>query len=413
MKLSKIIIAIIVASFAFIGCEKDEESTYNLSLELKYPEKYGNSPVSNFEITITNVTTENSQKISTDELGVATVSGLAKGTYNIQGSVVLKAESAKSISNIKQPLKVNFSLLNFLVDDSMLPTTAVEVATAIESSLIISEIYANPNMLNAMKSGFIEIYNNSDQEVVLDGKYIAIVSGSSNEGFGDPLNINSDNLYYESLIQIPGSGSEYIIQPHSFFVIAQNANEFTYMDPTTYETLPGIDLTIANLEVNSVEYNNNRGLDAGTMAGVLYFDTDNPSVPNANLVKLGMMNWWTFNPSLASSILLFDAKDATKDFSSAEYKLYEASTNNSFALKKSEIDVIDAVDFMMNSKLAAYKNFPSNFDAGFSHLEGDDVAYKMKSISRKRDKDASGKLIFIDSDNSSNDFEETDPNAGN
>ncbi len=54
MKLSKIIIAIIVASFAFIGCEKDEESTYHRALEVTYPEKYGNRAVSNCESTKSN-----------------------------------------------------------------------------------------------------------------------------------------------------------------------------------------------------------------------------------------------------------------------------------------------------------------------------------------------------------------------
>lgn len=404
MKNTRIFLFLLASIFCFVSCDKDEEITsQSFSLELSYPSGFTSHFASGFKIEVVNTLTQNKKNYVSDEKGIVSLTGFSDGVYNIQGSAELTAAEAFLLVGTKQPLNLTFSLLEFAVNSDIKDIVKVILTSSQKSSLVISEIYASPSVMNSLTSMYIELYNNSDDPISLDGKYIAVMGGPASKDFGTPFEIGKGKLFFESLIQIPGSGNDYVIAGKSFFLISANAKSFDYMAEGSYDMVLSVDLSQSDLEVNSIAYNNKIGLDAGTLAGVMYFDTDNPSVDNAILKYLNTANWWFFNPGYCASILLFDTDN------DIEKEVYTEGTNTAFVLYQKDIQVIDGVDYLINSQSADYKTLTSNYDSGFTFLSGEDNMYKRKSMNRKRSTDSEGRLIFVDTNNSSNDFEELDP----
>ncbi len=141
-------------------------------------------------------------------------------------------------------------------------------------SLVISEIYFSWPFINDnsyVNATYLELYNNSDTTIYLDGKLVGKGPawlrdfGQTQRGFF-PCSLtvqwqtDSAGLWSPNLIRLPGGGTQYPLAPGAAAVIATDAIDHSAVDAR----LPN--LTNARFE------------------SIGSTDVDNPSVPNATIV---------------------------------------------------------------------------------------------------------------------------------
>jgi hypothetical protein len=159
------------------------------------------------------------------------------------------------------------------------PTVAVNVATVAgrRGSLVISELWAHAPSLPAggyyYTGDYLELYNNGDTTVYLDGKVVGIgiswlrdYAGTDNDCASmaqwrlDPLGIWSGHFY-----RFPGTGQIYALAAGEAVVVATDAIDHRqYL--STLQDLSGADFEFVGPS-----------------------DVDNPSVPN--MVNIGLREW--------------------------------------------------------------------------------------------------------------------------
>jgi hypothetical protein len=132
------------------------------------------------------------------------------------------------------------------------------------SGLVISEWYFNPYQPPGQPSyrtgGFIELYNNSDTTIYLDGKIIGSAWAAASTGIPcnltDPFRNDPAGVWANEMQQFPGSGRDYPLPPGRTVVVATQAIDHTeFVDDM-------LDLSGADFQFS------------GTA------NPDNPSVPN-------------------------------------------------------------------------------------------------------------------------------------
>ena len=158
------------------------------------------------------------------------------------------------------------------------PVSAVEVEAVAgrRGSLVISEIHdwwprvtSGPSA-QYTQAAYVEVYNNSDTTVFLDGKVLGegiwyVRESELNAASLDnctefePWRMDPDGVWSEKHLRFPGTGREYPLAPHEARVVASQAIDHREVHPEL--GLP--DLSLAGFEV------------VGTGQ-----DVDNPAVPN-------------------------------------------------------------------------------------------------------------------------------------
>ena len=142
-------------------------------------------------------------------------------------------------------------------------------------SLVISEIFAHDYaefMLASRHYYYVELHNNSDQIVFLDGLTFGTTSGvPTTETLSETCEASAfrrhdpDGVWASFLHRFPGEGGEYPLMPRTTAVVALDAIDHSAFHPL----LP--DLSGADFELLG------------------HSDVDNPDVPNA--VEIGILPW--------------------------------------------------------------------------------------------------------------------------
>jgi hypothetical protein len=177
--------------------------------------------------------------------------------------------------------------------------TQLELVAGRRGSLIISEFFGGQLSLPPLGvyrySGFVELYNNADSTIYLDGKYLA---RAWDYNFDSPdescetnatFRLDSAGVWAYTVYRFPGTGREYALGPGSAVVIATEAVDHGAL------VTGGLDLRTADFEF------------------IGNADVDNPSV--ANMVFLGPvetigghgLNWGTRAVPLVVDSLDFSA----------------------------------------------------------------------------------------------------------
>ena len=215
---------------------------------------------------------------TTSSLGQVTFAELLPGRYDITSLRLLSVDEGIRVAEADSTL----TGINALGGGARIqvepPTGAaeVEVAAGRRGSLVISEIHdwwprlTSGPTAQYSQARYIEVYNNADTTVYLDGKILG-------EGFWyvweSDLNVSSldnctefeswrmdpDGVWSEQHLRFPGTGREYALAPHEARVVATQAIDHREVHPAL--GLP--DLSTADFEV------------VGTGQ-----DVDSPAVPN-------------------------------------------------------------------------------------------------------------------------------------
>lgn len=279
---------------------------------------------------------------------------------------------------------------------------------SVSGDLVISKVfYSGSTRLNGatpknyMKHLYIELYNNSANELELQGLYIALTNTDSaanawtaadmtDETTITPIGATEaislkDKAVVKQIFQISPDAS-YVVQPGQSVVIAQCAIDHS-------EIAEGnVDLSGADFECKST---NNA------------FNDHNDAVPELKVVKtFGTSDFINFlNPGPDGIVLL--AADTDIDSCPTTYPKGKTSGNiyTIIPMYKS----IDCVDIVKQKEPSASdKRFTESYDKGYT-CTTDPGTYSGQAVVRKTAYVCSdGRVVLFDTNNSSVDFETTD-----
>ena len=143
--------------------------------------------------------------------------------------------------------------------------------------LVIAEIFfagtQQPSGNNYVGDDYIKLYNNTDHVVYADGLSIFESDFSTTQKFDYTPDIMSEAMSADAIYTIPGSGTEYPVQPGEYLLIADNAIDHRTSNPNSF------DLSHAAFE----------WYDESTTPN--FFDIDNPTVKNLD-------KWYCYTKSV-------------------------------------------------------------------------------------------------------------------
>ncbi|UOB16061.1 DUF4876 domain-containing protein [Abyssalbus ytuae] len=371
----------------FTACSDDDNvaQTYTATVTVTYPNGYDESVAEGITVTITHSLSGSFYSAITDASGTATFEELEAGIYEV--SAVGETEE--------------FALNGVLDGVTVSADASFEItleATALEGGLVFKEIYYTGS--KTLEDGsyysdqFHEIYNNSDETIYLDGLCIGLLNptSSSESVWVD----NEGELMNELPLQfhvwyIPGDGDDYPLEARTSIVIAQDGIDHQ-TDEAGNPNSP-VNLGSANWETYCGDINDGK-------------DADAPGVPNLSMMfttSTTMYDW--LHSVFGSAVVIFRLPEGTDPVTWAEdpanLMTKPGSTSTTEYLMVPKDYVIDAVEVVRVEEEKRYKRLPSDLDAGKVWCSG---TYVSESIRRKVKQIIDGKVIYQDTNNSSEDF---------
>ncbi|NWF90027.1 MAG: DUF4876 domain-containing protein [Ignavibacteriaceae bacterium] len=265
----------------------EREVTFTIALvdNSGYMQKlFGNNFVRNAEVTLKSNLLGKEYSAISDSSGTVKISGIISDKYFI--TAVRKMSPAEMLiisgSAISDVRLLNKNIRIVELNASSNHTITVDMEAAVGGSpLIISEIYACGPEGSGLyyHDKYVEVFNNSDSLLYLDGILIAIQYSSAVYG----LNYREDPEYIhsKSIWMFPGSGNEYPIQPGEFVLCSEDAIDHRINAPNS------VDQSNANFEF----YKD----DAP--------DIDNPAIPNMIRIYQEAGNDWLIGGEKGAIVL--------------------------------------------------------------------------------------------------------------
>lgn len=292
------------------------------------------------------------------------------------------------VNLVKQSLLRNNSAVN--PDPDIFP---IQLSASPKGALVFCEVYYCGGSGYYFRDQFYEIANNSDEVQYLDGIYFSNspAAASNHNPKSWPVEDEDKYIYMERVWKFPGNGTDYPLQPGESVVLAQWAvNHPALGQPESP------DCSLADFE----------------------FYMDSPLYPDQE-TAVNMEHVW-YNGSAAKgttpqyltsvfgvALVIFKVPDdeewdpvnnpdlSTRDLATTAATLY---------VKVPRTYVIDGVEAIRSESYDDMKYLPGEIDGGFYTMNG---TYQNKSVARKRLGDGTP-AKFIDTNNSTNDFEVMD-----
>lgn len=360
-----------------VGCTspnnepKDEKQTLHVKAEL--------SEAVTIESLVAEVTDTRTTKMTEYNLPVSGEGDLSllAGTYDI--TLRGKTTDNRDILGQKQGivLKENLSV-----------TIPVEVKKAEVQGLIFGEIFNNGETNGRMMhpDQYFTVVNNSDKVQYVDGLVFAIAAHPNvkpADVFTEYFDKKGEIPLY-ALIQFPGNGTEYPIQPGGQVVVAATA--INHYNATTHPN--SVDLSGADFEMVFPNEEN-------------FKDVDNPLVPDmivhfSAFGASGIMHPRGFFPPL-----LFKLDEDVESYKKNHAMDIEDKDGSKITLYTvSPKLILDAVETGCEGQLNK-KVFPASLDEGSALVTG----CHRQELLRRKNSMKNGRKVWVDTNNSTNDFE--------
>ncbi len=378
----------------FISCSKDNDADnrVNYSVTVNYPESYNSVAAAGVTVVLKNLTTNQEATVQTNATGTANFERLTPGNYSITASKELSATDAEALTGVSQEVFLNATepQVQIIVEGS----TTITLKGSAVGGWVIKEFYYSgaPNSYY-FYDAFIEIYNNSTDTLYADGLLVGNTKASSSSttavyGF---IAEGLDDVYLATVLKIPGNGTQYPVAPGKSLVIATDGINHKD-DPNGNENSPvNLGPGVADFEVYFYANPNTP-------------DTDNPDVPNVEIVHSYSTTLFDYLPGVfGCGLVIFEHSDPA-----SLPKLIEPNTaSSSQYMQVPKESIIDGLDAVANSNIRPeQKRLPVNIDAGMNTVGS---TYSGTSLRRKVKQEINGRKILQDTNNSSNDFEVANP----
>lgn len=406
MKNKFYILLTLFLSIFIISCDNNDEDIIplgRLNVEIQFPEGY--SDISKADIVVNLFESSKSTILlsaTTNSDGFVVFEDLTLGDYTIKANTKLSAEQAITVTGINEEIELssistNNTIINNSDIDVLLQFKASEVG-----GLMIKEFYfgyaMNDNWEMRTDATFLDIYNNSNHTINLDGLYIGFSTGDL---YLDRWTADSENSYLSQIFQIPGSGSDNPLEPGNSIVIARTAINHIDGGGLSDElkeawTLEGVvnesaDLSNADFEIFI------DGKDDITT------DFDVRNVPN-------LINAWqskSFNDLAVTgqgvSIVLFRYDNDIKSGLETEEYVFISPRNARTTYNFKKLPVKQTIDAL---EIQNTRCFPETLvGSPLLPITENFMAFTAKSYRRKVAKTINGMRILLDTNNNLLDFE--------
>jgi hypothetical protein len=390
MKARFLLLPFLAFTFLFLACNDDDDDIplSNLKVSVSLPTVMGEevSP-EGLAVNLTNTSTgiqidgsinANGVLDTIVEQGVYNINVSGKKTYTSTASGEQTYEQTVSLSGVLQ--NVSIAKIEESVD--------VELFISVENKgWVFKELYfkgsKTPEGKGYYKDKYFEIYNNSDKVLYADGISLC----ESDHKTTSELNIWADIIdkaFVTCVIYtIPGSGTDYPVQPGKSVVLADVAINHTEVNSNSF------DLSNADFEW----YDNHK------------LDVDVPEVPNLIRNFSYSKTIWTPSSQGNCSYVIFRPQGTMEEFL-AENAIEKLNKNGSTVIryKIPNSIILDAVEVSTPSGFLS-KALSSALDISYTNCGDGEVSSYGKCIRRKVQSKTDGRVIYTDTNNSAVDFE--------
>ena len=329
-----------------------------------------------------------SYQFETDAAGMVTVSDLVPGIYDIITNWEMSGKEYKAL--LKNPegvddkarVIVGVSLMNQRIFQAQ--DMVIDLSAAVVKGLMISKIYYSGTKdqmdRNYATDSYVEIFNNSDEIMYIDGKYLGLAESVSPAAY--PANENPDSIYLRQICKFPGAGSEHPIQPGGSIVIAAKSAR-NHQE----SALNTVDLSHADFEVKVME------------------GSGNPDVPMlpiiSNSTKIQTLNLISGGPN---AVVLFETDE---DVLSWPEVYQRGKTSGEMFRRIHKSVVIDGVECLKKPAQTDpdvnTKRLQAEIDAGYITITAIN-GNNHESVDRKVSRYENGRYYLTDTNNTSADF---------
>lgn len=402
-----ILYIVLIVNCVLSSCRKDIalDSAFapEINLHLKY-KMFGNSiPFSNpLCMTLTNTTEQITYQFKSDLWGKFTLVELLPGEYTVSVTGSLTAAEVTQVTGknaVDGSNLIGFkSSVNFKQGETPL-LSDIDLILPTQSSLIFKELYycgsRTPSNGSYRNDNFYTIYNNSENPVLLNNVYIANTENYGGIGVTGPLWPGETpgeyaHVYLQAVWKIIAGENPVYIQPGQSVTIATMAAP--HNQDSQYNLSSPVNLIDADYETYSSDPSNKY--------------TDFPAVNMARTFWPDYGDLWRISVLGQGMVLIQATKEEFSGFETVTLPeaFQDPFENEEYWLCKKVPAkyIIDAVDLIQNKTVTNTKRFPPLLDSGFTTVAG---TYTGSSVIRKIIGNKSGRLIYQDSNNSTEDFE--------
>ncbi|MBB4805691.1 hypothetical protein HNP38_000963 [Chryseobacterium defluvii] len=427
------------------SCRDDDFGSDNNTLqptafrvEVKYDSNYGSLHAKNATVVLTNNNSGDTYTQTTDANGFANFGSVIPGTYKV--TVTKKMLADEFNTTFGYPITVSEMNFNGVQENATVnvnvQSTFIELKGARVGDLLIKQVYyagSHATQGAAFRDQFIEIYNNSNEVMYADGLYIGQLYGKTNTAVNNNYSqangqfdwsksigmtigsaANTDYVYADYVLRIPGTGTQYPIFPGQSIIIAQNGvnHKAPLVDNTGAPvTVQNPSLTVDLSQADFEAYLGNFNLSIGEP--VYKYDIQNPAVKDIEIAYWGKPGYWSPNNDLIldnlgrDSFVIFrtDNFDTLPNYS--DPSVTTISSNTRFFKQIPNTAIIDGVDLQhYNPNSQRPKMLSASLDASSISC---DASFNSQAVIRKTKieitlPNGSKRKILEDTNNSANDF---------
>ena len=372
---------------AALSCTREApRPTEAFLLEFRMPEEC--KPAAQYKNQRVLIKGDISYEFETDVAGMVTVEALVPGIYDIITNWEMSGREYKAL--LKDPeavddkarVIVGVSLMNQRIFQAQ--DMVIDLSAAVVKGLMISKVYYSGTKdqmdRNYATDSYIEIFNNSDEVVFIDGKYLGLAESVSPAAY--PANENPDSIYMRQICKFPGTGADYPLQPGGSIVVAARSAR-NHQE----SALNTVDLSHADFEVKVME------------------GSGNPDVPMlpiiSNSTKIQTLNLLSGGPN---AVVLFETDE---DVLSWPEVYQRGKTSGEMFRRIHKSVVIDGVECLKKPAQTDpdvnTKRLQAEIDAGYITITAIN-GNNHESVDRKVSRYENGRYYLTDTNNSSADF---------
>lgn len=386
-------LSIFILFLLLAGCVPPEGAGRQLYIQLQMPDEYEQFSSENTEVKLINMDNGTTYIAKANDRGIASFQA-EYGIYRVTAQLKHHTEDAEYLFNGGQENIYLTSSRNTFPDSLIIQLTSSKLSFIIIKEIYYSCCYDNTGK-EYMKDNYISLYNNSDETVWLDSLCIGTVAPLVANTISPWLTYCPDSLAISFIgWQFPGSGNDYPLLPGETTTIAVNAVNHT---GDQYNHPNSIDLSKANWAFYHPSLTQE---DIDFSKGV---------VPLNMFKRIGSLKSYTFTIS-GSGFVLYRIPNISAEEYAANPKNIRREPPQYTKLEYLMIPTdwaLDCVDCVENTTKQGFKRFPSWLDAEPTWQPSG--KYSARSLHRKVSGTKNGRIIYQDTNNSANDFEERIP----
>ncbi len=384
-------LTVCLATLLLASCIDFDDATQPISVkyQVAMPEGFANADVANKTVTISSGS--KTLQAVTDANGIATFENIVPDVYNVSVAWKMTPDeysqlTGETVQNHKYTVAGSKSA-ELLTADVTTPL-AIDMNITVDQSILISKIYSagskDSKNKNYLAGRYIELYNNSDEDVDIAGLYLGLIETNSTPAY--TLGLVPDTIFLKQVFRIP-TDKQYMVAPGQTIIITNSAIDHTQTAMNAFE----YNLLDADFEVKDQQGKT----------------TNNPDVPALELIytafsAISNMNLAQGGPG---GIVIFETEENVSDWKLA-YNYGKTSGNKWMMLPTKYI--VDGVDVLKNASQTGVdangKRLYDYIDTGYAYINAAS-GYNGEVMYRKvQSTTEDGRFILSDTNNSLADF---------